>query len=740
MDRILQLMRASGTHGVGATRIGNRMKLGKILVATALVLGMGACSVEEQNDDDGSFEQGQTPGAQPWSNNDISCEVDTDCDDGETCQGGVCQMERCAEPFTSLAPLGKNHYFGTDSEVTVISDSTWIDAFEPSDGTYMKSWDMAANGDTVVDVAGGDLYGVRPHATAVAVEFSDKVMIKHGADIKELNIGIWPKAIAAGDVDGDEIDELVAFSEDGSIVVCDVDTSQCSAASIQGVQGRDVAVGDVDGDGFEEPIFLLDIGDDTDVIVWNKDADITGDEDTLAWKFSFPARAISAGDMDGDGIDEVATLEDGGWWGWTDDKVHVFSPKSEEFTTSASINGHTRDIALGDRDSDDNEELVVLADDQKFTLYDMADNAQIEKVGTWDITVGSSATRISMLDWDGNSASGELIGGPELVAGETIPTAVLMFPPYPANVAKGALNASITLGATDTTSEEHSDTVSLSLGMMVSFGAETPFFKAKVKASLDRSTSVTQSFRKSLTVGARYWVLADPETYGNDYGVVVLSCGCFHRYKYRTEDPDGLIGGSDQQAEIYIPVGGQTTSMSTKRYNAIAAATGTLPVINVPVRVGDVSSYPKTAQKLDGSPIPEEDMLFPDTPTYLTSDVGFVNFWLVSGETETNATAETITVGVGGSIGAGGLAVDVNASVGVTQGYAVTVGSDTIFAGGVPPIPDNPDTPEDEYQVHRFAFTPVVYREYYENAAGEQAGYYVMHYAVGDYNGGTNGF
>jgi hypothetical protein len=702
---------------------------------------MGACGVAEAGDDDGSFEQGQTPGAQPWSNNEIGCDVDDDCDSGESCQGGICQMERCAEPYNSRAPLGKNHYFGTDSEVTVISDSTWIDAFEPGDGTYMKSWDLAATGDKVVDVTGGDLFGVRPHATAVATEFSDKVLIKHGADISELNIGIWPKAIAAGDVDGDDIDELVAFSEDGSIVVCDVDTAQCSAAAIQGVVGRDVGVGDVDGDGFEEPIFLLDIGDDTDVIVWNVDAEITGDEETLAWKFSFPARAISAGDMDGDGIAEVATLEDGGWWGWTDDKVHVFSPKTEEITTSANVNGHTRDIALGDRDSDDNDELVILADDQKYTLYDISEEtAQIEKVSTWDITVGTNATRISMLDWDGNSASGELLEGPELMAGETVPTAVLMFPPYPANVAKGALNASITLGSTETTSETHSDTISLHLGIMVSYGAETPFFKAKVKGYLNQDFSYTQRVTKSLTVGARYWVLADPETYGNDYGVVVISCGCYHRYKYRTEDPDGLIGGSDQSVDIYIPVGGQTTSMSTKRYNAIAEATGDLPIINVPVRVGDVSSYPKTAQKLDGSPIPEEDILFPETPTYLVSDVGFVNFWLVNGESESNEVAQTITVGVGGSLGAGGLAVDVDTSVGVTQGYSVQVGTDTIFAGGVPPIPDNPDTPEDEYQVHRFAFAPVVYREYYENPAGEQAGYYVMHYAVGDYNGGTNGF
>ena len=49
----------------------------------------------------------------------------------------------------------------------------------------------------------------------------------------------------------------------------------------------------------------------------------------------------------------------------------------------------------------------------------------------------------------------------------------------------------------------------------------------------------------------------------------------------------------------------------------------------------------------------------------------------------------------------------------------------------MPPLGDNPDTPEDEYQYRRYSFAPMVHREHYTDAAGEDAGYYVVSYSVG---------
>ncbi len=705
------------------------MKIAQTLVAVLVPLSLGGCTVYE----DAPLDPGDGPGTTPWNHDEnVICATTDECGDGEVCEDSVCQMVRCAEPYTSQPPMGANRYFGTDGELAIISDNTWIDAFEGDGGDYLTSWDLSGEGAQIVDVAGGNLTGQRPHSTAVAIEFSDTIKMHGPGGVTELNIGIWPTAIAAGDVDADGIDELVALSAGGEISLCNVELGQCTGATIQGVQGKDVAVGDVDGDGFEEPIFLLDNGGETELIVWNTDAEQTGQDETVGWQFNFPVGSFGVGDLDGDSVAEVVALEDGGWWGWSDDKLHIFSPASEQFIVSQDVYGHTLDVAVGDRNSDEVDEIAILREDHKFELLKLSTDNTLSNLGSWDITVGDTAQRISMLDWDGDTASGRLVNAePELIAGKAIPIAALMFPPFPNKVAVGALSASITLGDVESIDETMTDTLSLGVGLGLSFGAETPIFKAKIGGYLNKNFSVTQQVTKSYQVGARYWILAQPELHGTAYAPVIMSCGCYHRYQYVTEDPAGTIGGSGQQVDIFVPVGGQTQLWSSKRYNAMAEATGTLPKIEVPIRVGEVSSYPTTLQTLDGAPIPAEDLLFPFTPTYQISDVGFVSFWLSVGDSETNAVAETTTIGVKGSLGAGGVTVDTDVNIGVTQGYSIRVGKSNLFAGSVPPVPDNPETPGDEYLEHRYSFTPVVYKQHYLDNAGEDAAFYVMHFAVG---------
>jgi hypothetical protein len=49
----------------------------------------------------------------------------------------------------------------------------------------------------------------------------------------------------------------------------------------------------------------------------------------------------------------------------------------------------------------------------------------------------------------------------------------------------------------------------------------------------------------------------------------------------------------------------------------------------------------------------------------------------------------------------------------------------------VPPIPDDPDTSEDEYDEHRYSFSPYVYTEHYTDSEGQDAAYYVLNFTAG---------
>jgi len=686
-------------------------------------------------DDRGRLEGEQTPGASTWDQeSQVSCSSSDECRAGETCEEGICRMQRCAESFSSVAPMGPHHYFGTDGEIAVISDDAYVDAFELGDG-YLASWDLSAEQVRVLDVAGGDLTGTRPHTIATAIAYSSKVRLEGPGDLDEIDVGLWPIALSTGDTDRDGIDELVAISDDGEIALCHVDENRCEKATIDSAEGKDIAVGDVDGDGFEEPLLLIRSGGDSQVIVWNTDHEVTGDDSSHGWSFSFGVRALGAGRLREQATADIVLLEDRGWNGWKDDKLHVFDAATEQFIATKNIDGHTEDLTVGDRDADERAEIAILREARKITTYGMNDDGDVVSKGTTDVTVGSNPQRIAFVDWDGNSASGELVEGPELVAGASVPIAVLVLPPYPHALAGGALSANVMLGDSETSSESLSDTLALSVGMGVSYGAEAFGFKAKMGVYMNRSWSFTQSTRRSTSIGGRYQVRANPELFGRAYAAVVMSCGCYHRYRYRTEDPEDLMGGTGQLMDLYIPVGGQTQLWSSTRYNAVAASVPDLPPIEVPVRVGDPGSYPTELLTLDGAPVPEEDLLFSELPQYNVSDVGYVSFFLTAEESETNSVAQTTTFGTEASFGAFGASVEVNADVSQSTGYALTVGRSQIFAGGIPPVPDNPDTPEDEFLVNQYAFTPYIYRHRYETSAGEEAGFYVLTFAVADPDG-----
>jgi hypothetical protein len=164
----------------------------------------------------------------------------------------------------------------------------------------------------------------------------------------------------------------------------------------------------------------------------------------------------------------------------------------------------------------------------------------------------------------------------------------------------------------------------------------------------------------------------------------------------------------------------------------MAAAVGNLPLAEIPYVLGDPESYPRGPERADGSPIANEDFVFPEVPNYLVSDVADVGWELAVGTSEVNSVSTKIGLKVGASLGVGPFQFGAGLGPSWGKAYELKVGDQATFSGSVPPIPDDSATPEDEYIEYAFSFAPYVYQEHYTDAEGNDAAYYVMSYAVGD--------
>ena len=144
--------------------------------------------------------------------------------------------------------------------------------------------------------------------------------------------------------------------------------------------------------------------------------------------------------------------------------------------------------------------------------------------------------------WIGDSPSAHLVDGPFLVKGRLAPTVVLTLPPYIDGLSNGTSSA--TYGDTQTVGETLTDTVSLKASIALGVGADFPGgFKASMTETLSTSVSLSQATNLSRSIGSRFSVSANPELYGDRYGAVALSWGCYHGYKYEVHDPAGVLGG-----------------------------------------------------------------------------------------------------------------------------------------------------------------------------------------------------
>jgi hypothetical protein len=674
------------------------------------------------------------PGSPTWDDTDLSCSGDSDCAPGETCASGSCRPRQCDDgPYESDVPLGPSRVLFRDEEVFIVDGtasegSYWIDGY---DAAGAITYGGAAGGSTkisassLVDVArihtasGGGM--VTAVAGSSSVTLSGRTFTK-----RTVSVGVVPVAVGAGDVDGDFVDDIVAMSSAGKISICQQDGGCKAYAFGNGETGVDLAVADVTGDGIDEIVFLLRIGDQTRVTAWSVDGD------AISATFDVHFDAVTAGDIDNDGRAEVAALEDRGWFGFASDRVHLYRVGAS-FTGVVAVEttGSAVDLATGDVDASERDAVVVLGDNKAIDVLRW-NGSSITKAFGGSVSTTAAPKRIALGDYDDDSVVARLKSStPALVAGRLMPVTVVTFPPYDSTYGNGATSG-VTFGSQMSTSEDFGATVSLNAGVEV--GVDLDFagiFKGRVGTRVSMDVSRGRNTSRRSGVGTSFSLRPQTDLYGNQYAAVVVACNCFHTYEYELVDTSNRASSNGKRMVMIVPVGGQTTVLSTPRYNALAKIVEGLPTVTVANRIGDPSSYPAEPKKLDGSPVTADEHVFSTRPTLRVSDVGSVAFSLSVGSGETNSAAMSVGVSVSGSLSAVGLSV--GASLGTSWGrsYAISVGQDASFSGDVPPLPDRPNTQEDEYVTRGYSFSPYVYRQpYTDPMSGEQTGYYVLDYAV----------
>ena len=708
----------------------------------------------------GVFDGEQTdgsPGSQAWGAEDISCTSHSDCNTGESCLNDVCQPSQCEGGLeNSSAPIGSAFTFFADNEVGVADRRSyeggyWIDTYSPDGHSpdYAGSTELAST--ALVDVSGGRFTkGQRTaqYVTAIEGRSAFGFSTSRGSDAEDMDwvsLSFQPAALDVGDTDADGLDEVVVVSFDGRLSNCHLDSGSCESWAFsedQDLDFLDVAAGDIDGDAVAEIIALVELDGDTVVYVLNQDYEGKGQPQSYQ-RFVDDAIRLDVGDLDGDRIAEIAVLLDKDsipFWGESDG-LQVFNADTSagegetgELLLAAESDTpdleEAEDIEVADTDADQLAEMYVIDSTGQLAAYETNYGTITERFNH-TLSVSSEPFRLALSDADGDSPMATLIDDePVLARGAPIPSAMILMPPYDADHSAGP--SSSFYGSSESTGESYSDTVSL--GMKVDIGVKAEFmdmFGVSYGNSVGWRVKQTygEGFRTS--VGARFGMSADPDMYGPYHGAVVLSWGCFDTYTYEIDDPNGLASNMDGESFVVtVPVGGSTSVWSLARYNAMAEALGTLPVLEVPYEVGNVNAYPSTPERIDGSAIPDEDMVFKDPTWYTAPDVGSVSYRSQYSTDQSTSTSFDTSIGTSVGVSAAGVQVGMGAEYGWGEGYKLSLGTAAMFSGKVSAVPDNPSTPEDEYNLYAFRFAPVVYRHWYTNPVGEDAALFVMTYAA----------
>jgi len=243
-----------------------------------------------------------------------------------------------------------------------------------------------------------------------------------GVYYRNSDTGAWVKMaspatlITAGDLDGDEIDDIIGiWPTQGGVWV---KSSTNGAWTKLSTTATHIAAGDMNGDG---RVDFLGAWDGQGVCYRNS---MNG-----AWvKMASPATLITAGDLDGDGIDDLIGIwpAQGGVW-----------VKYSETGAWAKLSSTAKDIAAGDMNGDGRDDLLATWDGQgvyyrnsmnglwvkmatpadQVTYGDLDADGQADLIGIWPTQGGVWVKYSATGSWAKLSSSARDIAAGKMRAG-----------------------------------------------------------------------------------------------------------------------------------------------------------------------------------------------------------------------------------------------------------------------------------------------------------------------------------
>ncbi|MBI4599192.1 S8 family serine peptidase [Candidatus Uhrbacteria bacterium] len=213
------------------------------------------------------------------------------------------------------------------------------------------------DGDGVDEIVTGAGPGGGPHVRVFEADGTlHSQFFAYGQDKRQ---GVF---VASGDVDGDRVDEIIVSPDQGGggeVRIFAADGTQLfSFFPFDRVsQAIRVALGDLDGDGTDELVAALGVGGKPRIRLFEGNGTFLREFDAYHPSFQGGV-AIAMGDLDGDGVDEIVTGAGPGGG----PHVRVFEAdgtlRTQFFSYAQTFRGGVR-VAAGDLDGDGVDEIVT---------------------------------------------------------------------------------------------------------------------------------------------------------------------------------------------------------------------------------------------------------------------------------------------------------------------------------------------------------------------------------------------